>query len=98
MKDSISASEDVVFVNGDKGRTGAGWPFRLDIKVRLGDDVRIDGYGLTGRLGGQLRVYTTPTIFIAGRGELDLIDGTFTFYSRSLSIETGAGAVYRWTH
>ncbi len=89
MKDSISASEDVIFVSGEKEERAESWPFRLDVKVRLGDDVRIDGYGLTGRLGGQLRVYTTPDDSIAGRGEFDLIDGTFTFYSRSLTIKRG---------
>ncbi len=89
MKDSVSASEDVIFVDGTEEERVKSWPLRLDIEVRLGDDVRIDGYGLTGRLGGQVRVYTTADNSIAGRGELDLIGGTFTFYSRSLDIKRG---------
>lgn len=89
MSDSISASEDVIFINGAKEELMKGWPFNLDINVLLGDDVRIDGYGLTGRLGGELRVYTTPDDFLAGRGELDLIEGTFAIYGRTLSIERG---------
>ncbi len=89
MSDSISASEDVIFVSGTKEERVQGWPFNMDVNVRLGDDVRIDGYGLTGRLVGKLRVYTTPDDSIAGRGELDLIDGNFTLYSRSLKIRRG---------
>ena len=89
MSGSVSASEDVVLVNGMKEERTASWPVQLKIKVRLGDEVRIDGYGLAGKLGGQLRVTTTPDNNIAGRGELDLINGTFTIYGRSLSIARG---------
>ncbi len=89
MTDSITASEDVVLINGTEEEQVVGWPVHLQIKVRLGSDVRIDGYGLAGRLGGQLMVRTTNDNIIAGRGELDLIDGTFTVYGRSLSIERG---------
>ncbi|MGB3223139.1 MAG: translocation/assembly module TamB domain-containing protein [Desulforhopalus sp.] len=89
MTDSISASEDVIFVNEkDEGQRN-GWPFRMDIGVRLGDDVRIDGYGLEGKLVGKLRINTTADESLAGRGELDLVDGTFSIYSRSLNIERG---------
>ncbi len=89
MNDSISASEDVVLVNETAERQGTGWPVHLKIKVRLGDDVRIDGYGLAGKLGGQLMVNTSPDNTLAGRGELDLVGGTFTIYRRSLNIARG---------
>lgn len=89
MSGSVTASEDVVLVNGMEEKRAAGWPVQLKIKVRLGDEVHIDGYGLAGKLGGQLRVNTTPDNIVAGRGELDLINGTFTIYGRSLSIERG---------
>jgi len=89
MKDSVSASEDVVFVNGNEEEQKDGWPFGMDIGVRLGDDVRIDGYGLSGRLAGKLRIITTSDDSLVGRGELDLVDGTFSIYSRSLNIQRG---------
>ncbi len=90
MDDSISASEDVIILNGTRKERANGWPFNLDINVRLGDDVRIDGYGLKGRLLGELRAYTTPDDFMAGKGELDLMEGTFSIYGRTLSIERGS--------
>lgn len=89
MRDSISASEDVIFVNEKDEEQRAGWPFRMDIGVRLGDDVRIDGYGLKGKLVGKLRINTTVDDSLVGRGELDLVDGTFSIYSRSLNIQRG---------
>jgi translocation and assembly module TamB len=89
MKDSISASEDVVFVNENEEEQKDGWPFGMDIGVRLGDDVHIDGYGLSGRLAGKLRIITNSDDSLVGRGELDLVDGTFSIYSRSLNIVRG---------
>lgn len=89
MSDSVTASEDVVIVSGAREERLGGVPFNLDINVRLGDDVGIDGYGLTGRLDGDLRVYTTPDDSLAGRGELDLIEGNFSLYGRTLDIMRG---------
>ncbi len=89
MSNSISASEDVVFVNDTETEQMNGWPFNLDIKVRLGDNVHIDGYGLTGRLVGALKVTTTRFGSLAGKGELDLVKGKFTLYGRSLNIKRG---------
>lgn len=89
MRDSISASDDVIFVNETDAAQRNGWPFRMDIGVRLGDDVRIDGYGLKGKLVGKLKINTTVDDSLVGRGELDLLDGTFSIYNRSLNIERG---------
>jgi translocation and assembly module TamB len=89
MTDSIRASEDVIFVNENNEEQRNGWSFRMNIDVRLGDDVRIDGYGLKGRLVGKLKINTTADDSLVGRGELDLVDGTFSIYSRSLNIERG---------
>jgi translocation and assembly module TamB len=89
MSDSVTASEDVVIVSGTREERLGGVPLDLDINVRLGDDVGIDGYGLTGRLNGDLRVYTTPDDSLAGRGELDLIEGNFSLYGRTLDITRG---------
>ncbi len=89
MKDSISASEDVVLIHGTREERLNGWPFDMNINVRLGDDVRVDGYGLKGRLKGDLRVNTTPDNSLSSRGELDLVEGTFSIYGRTLSIARG---------
>lgn len=89
MSGAISVSDDVVLVDNAAEVQVAGWPVHLKVKVRLGDDVRINGYGLAGRLGGQLMVNTKPDNSLSARGELDLIGGTFTIYGRSLSIERG---------
>jgi translocation and assembly module TamB len=89
MSDSVQTSEDVILVNGRTEVRENDWPFPLDLDVQAGDDVRIKGYGLDGRLTGQLNVKTTRDELLTGKGELDLVEGTFSLYGRSLDIERG---------
>jgi translocation and assembly module TamB len=88
MKNSVAESPDVVLVDSREQRR-SGWPFSLDLDILLGDSVRIDGYGLSGRLGGSLRVKTPAGDMPTALGELDLIGGTYTIYGRTLDIARG---------
>jgi translocation and assembly module TamB len=89
LSEALKVSEDVVIIDEDKVHVSKGYPFYLDLDVALGDQVKVDGYGLNGRLAGNLNVKITPEEFITGRGELDLLDSTFSFYGRSLDIARG---------
>ncbi|MCP4342360.1 MAG: hypothetical protein GY799_26660 [Desulfobulbaceae bacterium] len=89
MSDSVSVSEDVILVSGTEEERTNNLPIKPNLKIRLGDDVRIDGYGLTGKLEGELNVLTQQDNSLAGRGTLTLVDGTFAMYGQKLSIERG---------
>ena len=89
LKDTVSVSEDVVVVNGDAVDLKDVWPLELDVRVTAGEDVRVKGYGLDGRLTGEITVQQLPGKFPTGDGELALADSTFTFYGRSLDISKG---------
>ena len=67
----------------------AGPDIAADLAVALGDDVVFDGFGLTSRLAGDLRVRHTPGGVPAAFGALDLVDGQFTVYGQRLNIEHG---------
>lgn len=59
-----------------------------DIRVRLGQRVRLSAFGLKTRLNGELRVQqqqVNPTV----RGEVSLQDGTFRAYGQDLLIRQG---------
>jgi len=89
MRDTVSVSEDVIFVDGDEEVKDGSWPVSVALDVHLGEDVRIDGYGLTGKLEGGIGVKKIPNEIMTGTGELDLVDGSFAIYSRLLDIERG---------
>ncbi len=89
MTSSITVSNDVIFVNGGGEIKEAVWPFYTILDVQLGEDIRIDGYGLKGRLTGGLNVQDIPGSFLTATGGLDLVDGTFAIFGRSFDIERG---------
>lgn len=89
MTSSVSVSDDVVLINGHEEVEDKKWPFFTTLNVFLGDDVEIDGYGLKGRLTGKLLVEDRPDSLLTAVGELDLVDGTFTIFGRSLDLERG---------
>ncbi|PIE72722.1 MAG: hypothetical protein CSA20_06575 [Deltaproteobacteria bacterium] len=89
LTDMVTSSEDVVLIQADNTADTGSYPITLDLDVILGDDVRIEGYGLKGRVGGQILVKSLPNEFVTAEGELTLLESTFTLYSTSLDIERG---------
>jgi translocation and assembly module TamB len=87
----VSASSDEVILS-DEAETGVASAQReLDARVRvvLGDAVRVDGFGLKGRLTGALTVTQAPGQPTLGSGELSIVDGEYRAYGQGLVIETG---------
>ncbi len=66
----------------------AALPVHATVTVRLGDRVNIEGYGLKGRLAGQLEVRERPARPTTGRGEI-VVTGTYQAYGQDLDIERG---------
>lgn len=86
MKDSLDVSDDVIYLNGTEEEKSSDWLFTTALQVMLGDDVYLDGYGLTGYLRGNLAVEKRPGTFMTGKGELSLAKGVFSVYGRTLDI------------
>ncbi len=84
---SASESSDVVFI--DEVEKTSQWPFHYDIDVALGDQIEVTGSGLSARLGGLLKVVSSPDGTTAGRGFLDIIDGSYEVYGSPLQINRG---------
>ncbi|WP_163338323.1 translocation/assembly module TamB domain-containing protein [Desulfopila sp. IMCC35008] len=89
MTNSLSESDDVVFLDDEDDRTDTGWFFKTLLDVELGDDVRLDGYGIAGYLHGELQVEKLSGSFVTGTGVLTMQDGQFSVYGRTLDIERG---------
>ena len=88
LTSSVSPSGDVVIVGNEKNK-GADWLFYLGLDVNLGDDVKINGYGVSGKVAGKLKVKMAPEEMMTGVGTLKLKDGKFAVYGRTLDIIRG---------
>ena len=60
----------------------------LDIAVEMGEAVKIDGFGLSGTLGGSLRVREAPGRDMRATGALD-VAGRYRAYGQNLQITRG---------
>ena len=84
----VNASSDQVIVGAKK--VDKGLPLDASVRVRMGDAVRFDGFGLKARFGGQLTVMDSPGAgSTRARGELRLLDAVYKAYGQDLSLETG---------
>ncbi len=60
-----------------------------DIKIKMGDDVRVDAFGLQGRILGAVNTVTQTGNDPIGRGELSVSDGRYEAYGQKLGINRG---------
>jgi translocation and assembly module TamB len=91
LRGAVLPSGDEVIVGAGKEPVEPGSAFQVSTSIRLelGNDVRIDAYGLKGQLGGFLQVTSRPGEVPVGTGELKVEKGTFEAFTRELDIERG---------
>jgi len=89
LRGAVQRSSDVRLINEVPLETDRGFTVFSNVNVRLGNDVKLDTYGLTGRLGGAVTAITRPNETPRGRGELSVTDGQYEAYGQNLEIERG---------
>lgn len=85
---SVRRSPDVVVVDREIAPPQV-TRLAIDVRVALGKDVRFEGFGLDTRLTGRLRLRETRDGAVRLNGTLNLVDGTFTVFGQTLTIERG---------
>lgn len=87
---AVSVSSDQVIVATD-GEAAQATPYPVTARVRivLGDNVDIDGLGLSGRLRGDVQITDPPGQPATASGELSISDGRYEAYGQQLEIRTG---------
>lgn len=59
------------------------------VRLRLGDDVRIEGFGFKGGLAGDLGITLAPGKPVLASGELNVIGGEYRAFGQGLVVERG---------
>ncbi len=84
-------SDDVIIVD-DAQRNGNNGPvmtIHSNIRLRLGDDVRFNGFGVESRLSGELTLIKSPTRGLLTTGDVGVAEGVYKAYGQDLTIERG---------
>jgi translocation and assembly module TamB len=87
---SVSVSSDQIIIREDEETTGAkGYQVSSRVRFILGDHVRFDGFGLKGRIAGNLIARDQPGKPTTASGELSIHSGNYRAYGQNLDIRTG---------
>lgn len=89
LTSAVLSSGDEVLVGEEVIDPSLRWNIFSNIRLVLGDDVRIESLGLSARLGGALEVRTDASQSSRGVGELAVSDGRYQALGRLLDIERG---------
>ncbi len=86
----IRESSDVVIVNGGEDlQESQETKVKLDVKVTLGDDIRVKAGPFDGALGGGLTIEQQPGRVPTGSGAIEVLSGDFLVYGQKLTMEQG---------
>lgn len=86
LETGVTASDDVVVLDPLDPPRERQLPLDLDLTLALGDDVRLRGFGLDGKVSGNLRVRQRPGRPARASGGLE-VTGRYRAYGQALSIE-----------
>lgn len=89
----VTASNDVeIYNNGEPVRSNGSslYPVYADVRVTLGDDIKVSGFGFEGELGGSLRLTEAPTRALTASGNISVKEGYYEIYGQRLEIDRGS--------
>jgi translocation and assembly module TamB len=89
-----STSDDVVVLDPVDPETTASSPLDMNLAIRLGDQVKMSGFGLKGTLAGDLQVISRPGREMTANGQLE-VGGRYKAYGQDLTITDGR---LLWNH
>lgn len=88
-EDAVRVSDDEIILNKTSaGSDKSNWILSSDIRLKIGEQVRLAAFGLKTRLQGDLRVRQqglVPTL----HGQVQLKDGSFRAYGQDLRLRKG---------
>ncbi len=89
LSGAVQVSPDSRLVQDEPAATEGSFFVSSEIRIRLGDDVQLDTFGLQGKLGGSVGTTTRTGDIALGRGELSVSSGKYEAYGQSLDITRG---------
>lgn len=82
-------SPDQVIVGEGGGPPQEKWHVHASVRAILGRQVRFEGFGLSGDIGGEVLAVDEPGHITTGSGALVISDGVYSIYKQQLRIDNG---------
>jgi len=91
LSSSVSTSPDerVVGLEEEDASPSTAERVRSRVRILLGDDVRVDTYGLKAKLGGDVTVSTQPGDVARGQGAINVVEGEYKAFGQDVKIARG---------
>lgn len=87
---AVPVSPDVIVVDGgEREKKEEKVKIYSRIRIVLGDKVFFDGFGLVGRVTGNVLATDVPDRLTTGSGELQVVEGRYRAYGQTLRIDRG---------
>ncbi|WP_417658037.1 translocation/assembly module TamB domain-containing protein [Pseudidiomarina aestuarii] len=89
---SVSPSRDVVlYQDGEQVESIEEQLYQVfaDVRVTLGDNVKVSAFGFEGRLDGNLRLIEEPGRALTASGTIQVPQGQYVLYGQELDIQRG---------
>jgi translocation and assembly module TamB len=86
---STSPDERVVGLEEEDDKPSTADRVRSRVKIALGDDIRVDTYGLKAKLGGEVTVSTKPDDVPRGLGAINVVEGQYKAFGQDVTITRG---------
>jgi translocation and assembly module TamB len=90
LSGAVRASGDARYVGETAAEAAGRFVVNSNVRIAMGDDVRVDTFGLQGRIaGGVTTSVRTGGDAPSGRGELSVVEGRYEAYGQKLAITRG---------
>lgn len=89
LSGSVQSSQDARYVGEHPAEEDGRYVVSSDIRINMGDDVRVDSFGLQGRIVGGVATIVRTGEAPIGRGELSVAEGRYEAYGQKLEISRG---------
>ena len=66
------------------------YPLHADIRVTLGEHIKVSAFGFEGDLSGSLRVMESPSRALTASGNVSVEEGFYEIYGQRLEIDRGS--------
>jgi translocation and assembly module TamB len=86
---AVKSSDDARYVGEHPAERAGLFVVHSEVRIDMGDDVRVDAFGLQGRIVGGVGTTAQTGETPIGRGELSVDDGRYEAFGQKLDINRG---------